>query len=319
MRVLGWNCRGICNASTVRALRILIRGQHLDFLFLSETKASVERLKKLAVSICFSEHVIVGAKGKAGGICLYWSSTFSVEVREFNSKTIAIFVNDGYCRWSLVGFYGPPYKAKRRKAWENLHALLHTLDEPWLCFGNFNVIIDDSEKLGGRLGSSSAPNFLRELLFDLGAVDLGFSGNKFTWRNNRWGKGSICERLDRAIASMNWRTTFPKATVMHLGAINSDHAPLLIDTNPREEFLPRPFRFEAMWTRDHCCSEVIKEAWKTKVFGSPCFKLARKQEVTSVALRKWNKHEFGLCHTRIRELSNNIEAIQRKKKTEGNG
>uniref|UniRef100_A0A2N9HI63 Reverse transcriptase domain-containing protein n=1 Tax=Fagus sylvatica TaxID=28930 RepID=A0A2N9HI63_FAGSY len=77
---------------------------------------------------------------------------------------------------------------------------------------------------------------------------------------------------------MNWITTFPKATVMHLGAINSDHAPLLIDTNPRDEFLPRPFRFEAMWTRDHCCSEVIKEAWKTKVFGSPCFKLARKQE-----------------------------------------
>ena len=83
--------------------------------------------------------------------------------------------------------------------------------------------------------------------------------------------------------------------------------------------MPRHFRFEAMWTRDHRCGEVIKEAWKAKVFGSPCFKLARKQEVTSVALRKWNKNEFGLCQTRIRELSNNIEAIQRKKRIEGNG
>ncbi len=63
------------------------------------------------------------------------------------------------------------------------------------------IICEDSEKEGGTVGSSSVPNYLNELLFELGVVDLGFAGNKFTWSNKRWGKGSIRERLDRGIAS----------------------------------------------------------------------------------------------------------------------
>jgi hypothetical protein len=57
---------------------------------------------------------------------------------------------------------------------------------------------------------------------------------------------------------------FPKASVIHLGAVNSDHNPLLVDTNPNEKVIPRPFRFEAMWIRDSRCGGVIKKAWDTK-------------------------------------------------------
>ena len=93
---------------------------------------------------------------------------------------------------------------------------------------------------------SSATNFLKNLMFDLGSVDLGFSGTKYTWRNNRWGQGSIQERLDRGIANMHWRLAFPRAVVYHLGAVNSDHCPLLIDSNLHVCCAPRPFHFEAM-------------------------------------------------------------------------
>ena len=190
MRILGWNCRGICNASTARTLRAIIRVQNPDYIFLCETKASEDSLKKLACSIGFSEHLIVGAKGKAGGIGLFWLNTVSAEIVEFDSRTIAITVQDEFCSWSLIGFYGPPYQAKRRKVWSNLHALLQSLNEPWMCFGDFNVVVEDSEKEGGIQGSTSAPNFLKELLFDLSAIDLGYSGNQFTWWNKRWGRGA---------------------------------------------------------------------------------------------------------------------------------
>ena len=36
------------------------------------------------------------------------------------------------------------------------------------------------KKDGGRRDGTSAPNFLKELMFDLGAIDLGFNGNSFT-------------------------------------------------------------------------------------------------------------------------------------------
>ena len=91
--------------------------------------------------------------------------------------------------------------------------------------------MEANEKLGGHTGSTSATNYLRNFMFELGAVDPGFSGAKFTWCNKRWGKGCIKERLDRGVANSMWRTSFPRASVSHLGAVNSDHCPLLIDTN----------------------------------------------------------------------------------------
>lgn len=52
------------------------------------------------------------------------------------------------------------------------------------------------------------------------------------------------------MASGLWRITFPRAFVYHLGAVNSDHCPLLIDTNSMNVRSHRPFHFEAMWTKD---------------------------------------------------------------------
>uniref|UniRef100_A0A2N9I911 Protein kinase domain-containing protein n=1 Tax=Fagus sylvatica TaxID=28930 RepID=A0A2N9I911_FAGSY len=151
------------------------------------------------------------------------------------------------------------------------------------------MILDVKEKSGGRVGSNSALNYLSSLMFELGAVDLGYAGAKFTWCNKRWGRGSIRERLDRGIANMEWRMEFPRATVLHLGAVNSDHCPLLIDTNPVDVRCPRTFCFEAMWAEDARCYD----------------------------LRKWNKEVFGHVQVRIAEFPRNIEKIQLEDPTEG--
>ena len=155
-------------------------------MFLCETKANECRLKKIASSLGFSEHLTVITQGKLGGIYLFWSSCIYVEVLEFNSVTIAISIRDNVCNWFLVGFYGPLYYRKRTKAWTNLFGLLQSLKGPWLCFGDFNTVAEDNEKLGGHSGSSSTSNYLRSLIFDLDAVDFGFSGAKFTWCNKRY-------------------------------------------------------------------------------------------------------------------------------------
>ena len=164
MRILGWNCRGIYNSSTVRAFRALIRARNPSIIFLSETKTSDLRIESVACSIGFPNFVTSGLKGRAGGICLFWSNDVDVNILEFNPNTVAITIRDSFCSWSLIRFYDPPHKAKRRKAWVNLHALLESIEGPWLCFGDFNVVMDDSEKVGGKCGSSSAPNFLRDIL-----------------------------------------------------------------------------------------------------------------------------------------------------------
>ena len=103
---------------------------------------------------------------------------------------------------------------------------------------------------GGRVCSSLANNYLRSLMLEVGAVNLGFSGATYTWCNKRWGHRCIRERLDHGTANVQWRTEFPRATVLHLGAVNFDHCPLLIDTNLIDVRCPRLFRFEAMWATE---------------------------------------------------------------------
>jgi exonuclease III len=109
MKILGWNCRGICNASTIRSLKALIRGHNCQVIFLSETKASESQMRKVVELIGFSDHVCVGVRGIAGDVCMLWSNVVKVEVLEFNALTIVMKVNDCFCSWALIGFYGPTY------------------------------------------------------------------------------------------------------------------------------------------------------------------------------------------------------------------
>ena len=78
--------------------------------------------------------------------------------------------------------------------------------------GDFNFIVNEEEQLGGNKGGSSSINYLKELLFELNAVDLGYSGNKFTWARGKWGKASIKSRLDRGVENISWRLAYPRAT-----------------------------------------------------------------------------------------------------------
>lgn len=140
-------------------------------------------MKKVASSVGFLEYLIVEAKGKASELCLLWSNALKVKVLEFNRNIIAIEIDDGVQEWSFIGFSGPPYQAQRRRAWVNLHALLESINGPWVCCGEFNVIISEGDKAGRRIGSSSTPSYLKKSLFDVGAIDLGFAGNQFTCSN----------------------------------------------------------------------------------------------------------------------------------------
>ena len=62
MRALGWNCRGICNASMVRAFRAQNRGHKPDIIFLCETKANGERMDYVKRRVGFNEKVVIEAK-----------------------------------------------------------------------------------------------------------------------------------------------------------------------------------------------------------------------------------------------------------------
>ncbi|XP_075652129.1 uncharacterized protein LOC142622523 [Castanea sativa] len=164
-------------------------------------------------------------------------------------------------------------------------ALLEAHHGPWMCFGDFNFVLNESEATRGKKGSSST-NFLKDLMFEVGAIDLGYSGGKYTWAKGKWGKTAIKIRLDRGIANITWRLAYPKATLSHLGTIGSDHTPIVLDTSPQTKFAHRPFRFEVAWLRDERCASVIDSAWNDEPSGSEFIQLCKKQAATRDTLLK---------------------------------
>ncbi|XP_075665040.1 uncharacterized protein LOC142634633 [Castanea sativa] len=166
------------------------------------------------------------------------------------------------------------------------------------------------EILDGNKGGPSTTNYLKGLIFEFGVVDLGCLGNKYTWAKGRWGNVAIKRRLDRGIASIPWRLASPKASIAHLGAINSNHTPILLDNNPKDNFAHRPFRFEAVKVRDNGCNAIVKKAWNEEVSGSAMVRLCKKQATTRDTLRKWNKEVFGHYQDSINRLLSKIAEVQ---------
>jgi hypothetical protein len=176
--------------------------------------------------------------------------------------------------------------------------------------GDFNSVLSSTEKSGGRsFGSSSQDDFADFMQFNA-LVDLGFFGNKFTWSNHRPGRANIRERLDRGLANQQWVHLFPNAVINHLTASQSDHCPILLSIEGSYQNIPKPFRFEAFWTRDKSSFSVVAEAWLADVEGSPAFSLSRKWKNTKNALKSWNHQHFGNIQANIKKLMTEISAIQ---------
>lgn len=65
------------------------------------------------------------------------------------------------------------------------------------------------------------------------------------------------------VANEDWLRLYPEASVHHFSMSNSNHCMLVLAlkrSQPRKP-MKKMFIFEAMWTREDGCREVIELAW----------------------------------------------------------
>lgn len=131
----------------------------------------------------------------------------------------------------------------------------------WISLGDFNEVLNQNKKLGGRRVNQRRCLVCRDNMDVCKMIDLGFSGPRFTWTNNRK-RHPIYERLDRGWGNMEWLEKLPKTNVMHLPRISSDYCPIRVRTCltiPRGG--QKPFRFEPMWILHPDFHSMIQSEW----------------------------------------------------------
>lgn len=130
-----------------------------------------------------------------------------------------------------TGFYGCPERSRRRESWDLIRLLASRSASFWCIIGDFNDLMFEHEKFGGRRHPRGLLEGFTETVNDCGLLDLGYVGSKFTWKKSRGGDAWVQERLDRGLSNQGWRDLFPEAEVLVLDVSTSDHYPLFLQLN----------------------------------------------------------------------------------------
>lgn len=265
MKLIAWNCRGLGNGPAVRGLLEIQKREDLDILFLSETKLDERRIKHFKWVLGMKEMVIKDCKGKSGGLAMFWKDTVKAELHNFSKYHIDIeIIEYDNFRWRFTGIYGEPASDKKERTFNLLRDLSAQLERPWICVGDFNEILYGHEKEGGPPRIQAHMDKFKETLEECGLQDLGYEGDIFTWRNHsHLAEKYIKERLDRAVANMEWCDRFPGFKVINGDPRHSDHRPIIVETEGRYFKSRRGtphFRFEANWVEEENCETIIENA-----------------------------------------------------------
>lgn len=104
---------------------------------------------------------------------------------------------------------------------------------------------------------------------ECGMLDAGYSGNDFTWTNNRRKMKRIRERLDKVFYNDEWSATFPLINVRHLPRTGSDHNMLLMTCSIEDVPPIKYFKFLSFWTEQKDFQKIVKDSWDEEVIVNP--------------------------------------------------
>uniref|UniRef100_A0A453HUU9 Endonuclease/exonuclease/phosphatase domain-containing protein n=1 Tax=Aegilops tauschii subsp. strangulata TaxID=200361 RepID=A0A453HUU9_AEGTS len=149
----------------------------------------------------------------------------------------------------------------------------------------------------------------RDALEVCGLVDLGFVGVPFTYDNKRSRASNVKVRLDRAVATNEWRNMFAFSSILHIPSPCSDHVAVLLkgsaDPGPSRK---SSRRYELFWERDAALPEVIKEAWAAVGGVQNLAQLRDALSKTMVSLGVWSK-KFGNIRREIAKSRSQLEEL----------
>lgn len=104
-------------------------------------------------------------------------------------------------------------------------------------------------------------------------------------------------------------TIFPNAILNSLIPCGSDHAPILLNTNPQNENLNKPFRFHEHWLSNRTCKEEIKKSWKCNKRGSEAFKFTNRLKEAKRGLKVWRFKEYGDTDKKTKDTQTQLQQI----------
>ncbi|XP_060202297.1 uncharacterized protein LOC132630739 [Lycium barbarum] len=263
---LNWNIRGMKSQAATERLNFLITQYKISFLAIQEPFIKEDKIisfkNKLNMIECFAN--------SSNKIWLFWNSdiTCNVFANEDQMVTCKIMDNKAGKEFYISVIYAKSRSSGREDLWRYMRIFATTLNSPWAVCRDFNSILNGDEKLGGLPHRLEKSIPFIEYINDCGLSDMGYSGSKYTWCNERKEQDIIWKRLDRFLANEQWEECFSKTSILHLARYSSDHCPLLINMMTEEVNAIRYFKFLNFWAEQEDFLNIVKEQWEVDITGN---------------------------------------------------
>ena len=191
-----WNCRGFGNDPTVRRLKEINRMNLLDIIALSETKQQDAYIQDKGLELGFSNFISVPPVSLSGGLVVFWKDFVDISLCFSSPNLVDLFVQSNKGNFYLSFVYGHPNPSFRNHLWERLERTFTTREgSPLLIMGDFNKILSNREKRGGRQRPELSFQDMRRMVRCCNFSDLKSIGDRFSWAGQRGDHYVSCWRV----------------------------------------------------------------------------------------------------------------------------
>ncbi|XP_042980145.1 uncharacterized protein LOC122310315 [Carya illinoinensis] len=245
-----------------------------------------------------------------GKIWVFWIDELTFEVHGMSDQMISGCLSKGADSINVVFVYAKCNPVERRLLWQDMEAMRDDRT-PLVVVGDFNIIREDRERIGGNPRSLSAMSECNSCMHNCGLVEMTGYGGRMSWCNGYRGPSRSCARLDRAFLNLALSQRFPNGCMEYLKRKTSDHCPMLIKLAVESQrYGPAPFWFQSMWCTHENFLQCVEGVWREPVAGTGLVCLAAKLKKLKPVLRKWNQEIFGRVDQSIKELEAKVELLE---------
>ncbi|XP_061353952.1 uncharacterized protein LOC133298637 [Gastrolobium bilobum] len=292
----------------------------ISVLDLCETKVNSQIGNSIIRKLSFNKFFMQQTVGFNGGIWVLWDdSELSLEIISHRHQFVhtRIMHNNSRKVEFVTFIYASRRRCEKSSLWGNLRDLAETCEDAWMVIGDFNAMVDNSEKVGGSDFCWGSAQDFQNCLMDCNLNDLGFKGPMFTWKRDR-----LLQRLDRACSNERWNLEWPQRNISHLPFYGFDHRPVLVmEERPwTQAHEPKPFKFLAEWLTTEGFGEMVQECWGNNADWLDASSLFQREalewheSVFKATQRKKNRLHArlrGIDHCLSHQHSSSLENLQR--------
>ncbi|KAK6145264.1 hypothetical protein DH2020_022084 [Rehmannia glutinosa] len=201
-------------SGSIQVLMDLVHLKKPSVILLFEIMIPNNKVEIIRTKLGYEGLFTVDRNGHGGGIAILWKIKDMIQLLSYSDNHINVLVHlRDVDSWRLTGFYGFLERCKRCQSWDLIRSLYKQSSLPWCCIGDFNDLLNPSEKRGSIEHPQWLLSGFRTAIDDCYLWDLGICGYPFTWERGRGTENWVEERLDRAFASQTWLALFPNCRV----------------------------------------------------------------------------------------------------------